>query len=97
MDHLRCLTGYRLHQIRMAVTQCIDGHTRHGVEILTASLVVQPYALAMSERDRLAAIGIHQMRHLNNSATLCRMHFRALRKTKKARRLAPPCLIQLQF
>ncbi|EXI71587.1 MAG: hypothetical protein AW07_03485 [Candidatus Accumulibacter sp. SK-11] len=47
----------------MTVSQRVDGNPRQGIKVDLALGIGQPAAFAVTEGDRQAGVGIHQMGH----------------------------------
>lgn len=56
MDHFGSLACDGSAQVRMSVSQRIHRHSGHGIQILASLRVIQAYALAMGESNRLMAV-----------------------------------------
>ncbi|EWS53574.1 hypothetical protein X551_03632 [Methylibium sp. T29] len=61
VDQLADLVGQRRHQPRVGVAQGVDGDPAQRVEVLAAFGVPHAAALAMRQRERQAAVGVHHV------------------------------------
>jgi hypothetical protein len=61
VDQLRGLTLDRLNQVRMTMPQHIDGNPTDKIEILSPLQIVDLRASPPYNRNRLAAVGLHQV------------------------------------